>query len=136
QDIVVRQAVQHRVVDRQAQHVAEWAAAERRGVVPIAGFGAAFLDPAAGVVFEVYQVDTDCGDTAQLGEQLADELAGHRHPADFPHRRSALWSASARPSTSPSATWPTSGWPTCPSARRPRDSWRRLDACVGRGTRR
>ena len=34
-------------------------------------------------MFEVHQVDADCGDTAQLGEQLADELAGHRHPADL-----------------------------------------------------
>src|SRR6185312_8550265 len=83
QDVVVRQAVQHRVVDRQAQHVAERAAAERGGVVPVAGLGAAFPDPAAGVVFDVHQVDADRGDPAQFGEQLADEVSGHRHPLDL-----------------------------------------------------
>ena len=40
QGVVVRQAVQHRVVDRGAQHLAERHRPERRVVVDVAGLGA------------------------------------------------------------------------------------------------
>jgi hypothetical protein len=83
QHVVVRQAVQHRVVDRQADHVAERAAAERRRVVPVAGVGAALLDQGAGVLLDVQQIDPGLGHPGQLGQRLAEELPGHGHLLDL-----------------------------------------------------
>ena len=83
QCVVVRQSVQHRVVDGQADDVAERAVAEGRGVVPVAGLRTALADPAADVVFQVEQVDAHVGELAELGQDLGDELPGGVHPLDL-----------------------------------------------------
>jgi hypothetical protein len=79
----VGEPVQDGVVDRQADGVAERAVAEGRGVVVVAGLRPALADPAADVLFEVEEVDTDVGEVRDLGEDLGDELPGRVHPLDL-----------------------------------------------------
>jgi len=83
QGVVVRESVQDRVVDRKADDVAERAAAEGRGVVPVAGVGTAFFEHVAGVVFQVEQVDPYFGAPGQLGQHVGDELSGDVHSLDL-----------------------------------------------------
>ncbi|SKS64576.1 Uncharacterised protein [Mycobacteroides abscessus subsp. abscessus] len=53
--------MQHSVIDGKADHVAEWPAAERGGVVPVAGHGAAVADHLTRPLLQVEQIDTRCG---------------------------------------------------------------------------
>jgi hypothetical protein len=41
------------------------------------------VDPAAGMVLQLEQVDADVSDLAELGEDLGDELSGDLHPLDL-----------------------------------------------------
>ena len=78
--------MEHRIVDRQADDVAERAVAKGWGVIPVAGLCATLVDPAAGMVFQLEQVDADVSDLAELGEDLGDELSGDLHPMDLRRR--------------------------------------------------
>jgi hypothetical protein len=86
QCIVMGEPMKHRIVDRQADDVAERAAAERRRVVPVAGLCAALLDHPARVQLQVEQVHADRGHRRQLFEQLSDELARDVHALDLGRR--------------------------------------------------
>lgn len=82
--VVVRQAVQHRVVHRPADVVAEGPAPERRRVVDVAGLGARLLDHRAGPPVEVEQVGADGGASPHGLQDL-----GHQGPASRPWRTCA-----------------------------------------------
>jgi hypothetical protein len=83
QCVVTGEPVENRIVDRQADDVAERAVAKGRGVVPVAGLCATLVDPAAGMVLQLEQVDADVSDLAELGEDLGDELSGDLHPLEL-----------------------------------------------------
>jgi hypothetical protein len=77
-DVVVRQPVQHRVVDRGAQHLAERHRPERRVVVDVAGLRAALLDHLVRERVELEQVDADVGG---LGQRVS--TSATKRPAGF-----------------------------------------------------
>jgi hypothetical protein len=83
QPVVVRQPVQDRVVDGQADDVAERAAAEGRRVVPVAGLGPALVDAAADMVLQVEEVDTHVRETLELCQYLGHELTRDVHLLDL-----------------------------------------------------
>ena len=62
--------VQHRVVDRGAQHLAERRGAERRVVVDVAGLGAPVADHLVGELVELEQVDADVGRLGERGDHV------------------------------------------------------------------
>src|SRR4051812_11554700 len=83
QHVVVRQAVQDGVVDRQADDVAEGPAAEGGGVVPVARLGAALPDELTGVELEVEEVDPDGRPLPHGLQDVGDEASGRVHPFDL-----------------------------------------------------
>ena len=83
QHVVVGEPVQHRVVDRRAEHLAERRGAERRVVVDVAGLGTAVLDHPVRERVEVEQVDADVRGLGQRGEDLGDEPARRPHRLDL-----------------------------------------------------
>ena len=83
QHVVERQPVQHRVVDRGAQHLAEGHRAEGGVVVDVAGLGPPLADHLVRERVEVEQVDPHVGGLGQAGEHLADEAPGGSHLLDL-----------------------------------------------------
>ena len=81
--VVVRQAVEHCVVDRGAQHLAEGARAEARVVVDVAGLRPAVLDHLVGQGVEVEQVHPHVRGLGEPGEDLGDEAHGGTHLLDL-----------------------------------------------------
>ena len=81
--LVARTAVQHGVVDRRADVVAEGAATEGRGVVDVAGLGAGLADHLGGPAVEVEQVGADLAARAQGLEDVGDEGAGPAGAVDL-----------------------------------------------------
>ena len=79
----MRQAVQDRVVDRGAQHLAERHRAEGGVVVDVAGLRAPLADHLVGERVELEQVDADVGRLLEAGEHLGDEAAGGPHLLDL-----------------------------------------------------
>ena len=80
---VVRQPVEHRVVDRDAQHLAERHRAERRVVVDVAARRALLADPRVRDPVELQDVDADPGPLGELRENCRDEPAGGSHRLDL-----------------------------------------------------
>jgi hypothetical protein len=79
----VRQAVQGRVVDRRADHLAERTRAERGVVVDVATLGAGLADHAVRERVEVEQVDARAGGRAGRLEHAGDEGSGGSHALDL-----------------------------------------------------
>ena len=129
QRVLVRQAVQDGVVHRQADDVAERAAAEGRRVVPVARHRAALLDAAAGALLQVHQVHAGARQLGELGQGLAHEPAGDRHLVDLlrrlqlDHRVFSVRSKSS--STSATPPHPAPAHPARARSARPRHPARR-----------
>ena len=83
QRVVVGESVQHRVVDRGAEHLAERRGPERRVVVDVAGLGAAVLDHPVRERVQVEQVHAYVGGVREGGDHRGDELAGRAHLLDL-----------------------------------------------------
>ena len=79
----MRQPVEHRVVDRDAQDLAEGHRAERRVVVDVAARRAALADHRVRDPVELQDVDADPGPLGELGEHRRDEPAGGSHRLDL-----------------------------------------------------
>jgi hypothetical protein len=99
QGVVARQAVQHRVVDRRAQHLPERRGTERRVVVEVAGLGAALTDHPVRQRVEVEQVHPDVGGVLEGGKDVGDEAAGGTHLLDLGGGPELDHAASLRPGT-------------------------------------
>ena len=81
--VIVGQAVQHGVVDRRTEHLAERAGPERRVVVDVAGLRPAVSDHPVGQLVELEQVDADGSLGLQRGQHLGDEPPRGPHLLDF-----------------------------------------------------
>ena len=79
----MRQPVEHRVVDRDAQHLAERHRAERGVVVDVAARRAVLADHRVGDPVELQHVDADPGPLGELREHRRDESAGGSHRLDL-----------------------------------------------------
>ncbi len=84
--VVVGEPVQHGVVDRRAEHLAEGHRPERRVVVDVARLGPPLLDHPVRHGVEVEQVDPDVGHPGQVRQHLGHELAGGAHLLDLGRR--------------------------------------------------
>ena len=96
--------MQHGVVHRRAEHLAERAGAEARVVVDVAGLGPAVADHPVREGVELEQVHPDVGGVLERGQHLGHEAPGGAHPVDLPRRQqldhgsSLRTGAAARPS--------------------------------------
>ena len=79
----MRQPVQHRVVDRDGQHLAERHRAERGVVVDVAARRALLADQRVRDPVELQHVDADPGPLGELREHRRDETAGGSHRLDL-----------------------------------------------------
>ena len=101
--VVEGEAVQHGVVDRGADDLAERRAAEGRVVVDVAALGALGADHVVRQRIELEQVDADVGGVARRLEHASDEGAGGAHLLDlgggaqFDHRKSLVLASRAGP---------------------------------------
>ena len=84
QVIIIGDAMQHGIVDRNADVMLERASAEIRGVIHVAGFCTlTAFDAAADVIVDVKQIGSHAGLGAQFLENAADKMAGRLHCFDF-----------------------------------------------------
>src|SRR3546814_6652328 len=75
--------VQHRIIDRRAQHLPEGRGTERRVIVDVAGLRPTILDHLVRQLVELEQVDAHGGRLAERGEDLTDEPPGWAHFLDL-----------------------------------------------------